>query len=233
MPAKPLTAEQKSDARRLKQVYQARKRELGLTQDILADRCGWKAQSAVSQYLNGKIPLGLDAALIFARELQCSVSDISPSLSQKLRAESPDQNHTLQTSSYVTKDVLKPLSGSRSAPVVVHDLPVITMEAIMLGLQSRLAYWVSDGDYITAGFQAAKGSFVVVDSRIKRQPADIVLAVVDGAILLRRLTGSPGSLQLAPLSGPDPTISVTDAVQIVGVATGSIADMAGRGLLDE
>ncbi|MEF8708268.1 MAG: LexA family transcriptional regulator [Candidatus Accumulibacter propinquus] len=85
MPAQPLTAEQKSDAARLKAIYEAKKGDLGLTQIALAALCGWESQGSVSQYLNGKIPLNIDAAAKLARSLKCSIDDFSPSLAQSLR----------------------------------------------------------------------------------------------------------------------------------------------------
>lgn len=52
----------------------------GLTQAALADDLGFSGQSSVSQYLKGKIPLNVDAALKFAQRFKCSVSDFSPSI---------------------------------------------------------------------------------------------------------------------------------------------------------
>ena len=49
MPAQPLTAEQKSDAARLKAIYEAKKGDLGLTQIALAALCGWESQGYVRQ----------------------------------------------------------------------------------------------------------------------------------------------------------------------------------------
>lgn len=81
MPAKPLTPEQKADADRLKAIF-SKQREL--TQAALADELGFSNQSAVSQYLNGKIPLNVDAAIKFAEKLCCSVSDFSPSIQKEI-----------------------------------------------------------------------------------------------------------------------------------------------------
>lgn len=84
MPAQPLTNEQKADAARLKAIYQSKKAKLGLTQISLAAECGWESQGTVSQYLNGKIPLNLEAALKFSKHLQSEVSEFSPSLANAL-----------------------------------------------------------------------------------------------------------------------------------------------------
>ena len=86
MPAQPLTAAQKEDAARLKAIYEGKKAELHLTQITLAALCGWESQGSVSQYLNGKIPLNVDAAAKLARGLKCSIDDFSPALAQELRA---------------------------------------------------------------------------------------------------------------------------------------------------
>ncbi len=85
MPALPLTPDQQADALRLKNVYESRKAALGITQDSLAAACGWESQGTVSQYMNGKIPLNLDAALKFAVALRCSIEDFSPSLAETLK----------------------------------------------------------------------------------------------------------------------------------------------------
>jgi SOS-response transcriptional repressor LexA len=84
MPALPLSPTQLEDARRLKAIYESKKAELGLTQESLAAACGWESQGSVSQYLNGKIPLNIDAAVKFARELRVSVADFSPELDREL-----------------------------------------------------------------------------------------------------------------------------------------------------
>ena len=84
MPAKPLTEEQKADAARLNAIYKARREnvEPGLTQAVLADDLGFSTQSAVSQYLQGKVPLNVEAAVKFAERLECSVSDFSATMQQ-------------------------------------------------------------------------------------------------------------------------------------------------------
>ncbi|MFP2768070.1 LexA family transcriptional regulator [Oceanisphaera sp. KMM 10153] len=85
MKRRPLSDAEKADAERLKSIYNRRKRELAgsgvrLTQEELASRCGWAGQSAVSQYLNGRVPLNIEAVMKFARELGVEVADISPNL---------------------------------------------------------------------------------------------------------------------------------------------------------
>lgn len=72
------TPEELAISKRLRSVWDAKKKPLGLTQEKAAEAFGWTAQATVSQYLRGVIPLGLDVGLKFARLLQCPPSDINP-----------------------------------------------------------------------------------------------------------------------------------------------------------
>lgn len=84
MPAKPLTADQHDDARRLKTALARAKAERGITQADLAARCGWDSQSTISQYANGRIPLNLEALGALCLHLGVPMSDISPILARRL-----------------------------------------------------------------------------------------------------------------------------------------------------
>ena len=84
MPAKPLTADQHDDARRLRDALSRAKQERGLTQAELAALCGWDSQSTVSQYANGRIPLNIDALGSMCIHLHVPMADISPLLARRL-----------------------------------------------------------------------------------------------------------------------------------------------------
>ena len=84
MPAKPLTPEQRQDAARLRRLFdshQTKLKEAGQphSQLELADQLGF-GQSALAQYLGGKIPLNQDVLLKFATLLSVSPDLISPSI---------------------------------------------------------------------------------------------------------------------------------------------------------
>lgn len=88
MPALPLTPEQLEDAARLKTLFaawQKKQREAGLpsSQEALSDQLGFN-QSALSQYLNGRIPLNIDAATKFANLIGANVADFSHALAGQL-----------------------------------------------------------------------------------------------------------------------------------------------------
>lgn len=74
---------QKAEAAALKAIMKARKQvDATLTQDRIADLCGWSGQSVVSQYATGKIPLNIPALLKFTQVLKCKPEEISPRLAK-------------------------------------------------------------------------------------------------------------------------------------------------------
>lgn len=84
MPAKPLTPEQKEDAARLKAAFRAwqdaqRDKGAPVSQLEAAGRLGF-GQSALSQYLNGLIPLNGPVLAKFAELMSVKPEDISPSI---------------------------------------------------------------------------------------------------------------------------------------------------------
>src|SRR4051812_8076557 len=88
MPAKPLTEAQTKDAVRLKYLFkawQADRKAAGEahSQEHVSDQLGFN-QSALSQYLGGRIPLNAQAAAGFARLLSVDVEEFSPTLAAEI-----------------------------------------------------------------------------------------------------------------------------------------------------
>lgn len=69
----------------LNAIYKAKKRELGVTQELIAIE-GLKAnsQSAASHYLTGRNALNAEAAAVFAKYLQVPIQDFSPRLAKEI-----------------------------------------------------------------------------------------------------------------------------------------------------
>lgn len=65
-------------AERLREIYQAKKGELGLTQEKIGELYGEASQGLISQYMNGRIALGAVATLKFAGILRVTPTDIRP-----------------------------------------------------------------------------------------------------------------------------------------------------------
>lgn len=90
-----LTAEEIDDAKRLAEIFKQRKAEIKadgghLSQESLAHDCGWKGQSAISQYMNARIPLNMEALLKLSSALKVPPEKISPRLTAQL--PKPDAN---------------------------------------------------------------------------------------------------------------------------------------------
>ncbi|WP_053014350.1 MULTISPECIES: helix-turn-helix domain-containing protein [Xenorhabdus] len=79
----PLSDEQIASANRLKAIYEAKKKTLGLSQEVLAEKLGM-GQSAVAQLLNAKNAIGVSHAAKFAEILEITVDDFSPSLAAEI-----------------------------------------------------------------------------------------------------------------------------------------------------
>lgn len=82
---KPITPDRKEECLRLKAIFNAKKKELHLTQEKLAELLGIN-QSSVSHYLNGVNPLNASVAAAFAKILGVSVWDFSPRLAEVIES---------------------------------------------------------------------------------------------------------------------------------------------------
>ncbi len=84
MPAQPLSQTQQSEAAELKRLFlewQRQRKNEGKpsSQEVACEFLGF-GQSALAQYLNGRIPLNVGAGIKFAKMLGVSLGEFSPSL---------------------------------------------------------------------------------------------------------------------------------------------------------
>jgi len=118
-----LTKDELLDAERLKAIWDERSQRLKLTQRSVSKSFGFANQSAVSQYLNARIPLNLETAVKFAKILNTPLEDISPRHATSLfnRAESPtnmDQFGSGSTSGLVPEGCVIHQINSRPHPEI-------------------------------------------------------------------------------------------------------------------
>ena len=83
MSKKPLPLDKKDECLRLKEIFNSKKGELGLTQEKLAHLMNMN-QSSVSHYLNGVNPLNTSVAAAFAKILGVDVSAFSTRLANEI-----------------------------------------------------------------------------------------------------------------------------------------------------
>ena len=103
----PLSAEQLADAKRLSDIYKSRAKASrargdnpALTQTEVGELCGWNSpQSTVSQYMNGKVALNLDALVKLARVLDFEPSEVSPALAAGVRIHASSTGHKVSDAS--------------------------------------------------------------------------------------------------------------------------------------
>lgn len=148
MPAQPLTPEQLEDAARLKKLFlnwQQHQRDAGapVSQESAAEQLGFN-QSALSQYLNGKIPLNVAAATKFSELLGQQISVFSPRLHEQLMgyasAVLPDESAANDSQS------LPP--GARRV-LADDDLDVVEIRKVKLKLRAGVSRYETeplDGD---------------------------------------------------------------------------------------
>lgn len=84
MKKRELSDEQKIENFTLKEIFNRKKAELELKQELLAEKLGI-SQSGLNHYLNGTNLLNAQIASQFARELRISVDDFSERLAEEIR----------------------------------------------------------------------------------------------------------------------------------------------------
>lgn len=78
MANRDLTNDEIEDAKRLRKLWSEKKEELHLSQVKAARELGYSSQSAVSQYINGKVPINFQTAAKFAKLLKTDIQHIAP-----------------------------------------------------------------------------------------------------------------------------------------------------------
>lgn len=75
---RPLTEYEQDCAKRLKSLWLSKKDERGFTQDDMRNFAQWNTQSAVTQYLNGRVPLNYKAIIVFSKFLGIEPKEVDP-----------------------------------------------------------------------------------------------------------------------------------------------------------
>ena len=166
-----ITSTDKENARRLKNLYLAKRKDLELTQHKIADRVGMK-QGAVAQYFNGHIALNYEAVIKFAKVLDVEPWKIDPSLHVVSGAKP-------ETDPEVTVLV------KRCLPI--DDKPTITTVQIRYdGMTKQLhGYEINSDDY--APF-LRQGDVAIVDNSLQPEVGDdVVLELSSGNAVVGEL----------------------------------------------
>ncbi|MFB5948406.1 XRE family transcriptional regulator [Klebsiella pasteurii] len=174
MQKKKLTSEQIADAERLKSIYEAKKKSLGLTMQKIADEMDISL-SALGHYFYGRNSLNTRAVSALAQLLQVDVSDISPSLDKELRQQSRSlqlslSEHQLQERVPVRLQIVIDTESVNTAPLGGYlrldntHLSAFGVQIIGTGLWPRVK----------------SGEFLVVEPGRPCQPGDDVYVLLNG-----------------------------------------------------
>lgn len=226
---KSLTTEQLDDARRLKALYESKKKELGITQYTIADELGI-TQGAVGHYLNGRNALNVDIASGFARLLQVSISDFSKSMAAKVaeQAESLSAETNIRFISEYKPGRRYPVLSSVQAGSWKEACEPYTLKDIDLWLESDAhiqgeAFWLKvEGDSMTAptGISIPDGTFVLFDTGREPINGSLVIAKLSDSneATFKKLIIDGGQKYLKGLNPAWPLIPVNGNCKTIGVA---------------
>ncbi|EPC8314557.1 LexA family protein [Escherichia coli] len=222
MKKKPLTPEQLEDAKRLKSIFNAKKKELGLSQESLAYELG-VTQSAVNQLMAGINAINASHAAQLAKILNVKVGDFSPSLAKSiaemaLAIEEPLTRvpayeypllscvqagaFSMDDISYTAKDAIKWISTTTKA--------------------SDRSFWLEVKGHSMTAPQGGKPSFpegmlILVDPEREISDGDFCVARMNGdEFTFKRFIRDGGKAYLEPLNPRFDMIECNENCQFVG-----------------
>ncbi len=226
-PKKNLTTEQLDDAAKLKALYESKKKELGVTQYTIADELGI-TQGAVGHYLNGRNALNLSVAAAFAKILQVSISDFSPSLDAEAKKMLPHEKSIVQYIGPHKRGKEYPLISWVQAGAWAEAIEPYTINEIDEWYESDAkvcgnAFWLRvDGDSMTAptGLSIPEGTLVLIDTGREAVNGSLVIAKMVDAneATFKKLIIDGGQKYLKGLNPAWPMKEINGNCKIIGVA---------------
>ncbi|OTA17329.1 repressor [Xenorhabdus vietnamensis] len=225
---KKLTVEQLADAARLKELFESKKKQLGISQETLAEEID-KTQSAISHYLNGINALNLEMATYFAQKLGIQIADFSPSLDKQARKlvavlygdNAAFSNHALSHKQYPLLDWVNAGNWCEDLTPKYQTSRIEKVYAASVECSQR-AFWLEvKGDSMVSpnGLSIPQGMIILVDPEIKPAPNNLVVAKLNGEkeLTFKQLITEGYDAFLKPLNSQYNMIPLNSHVHIVGV----------------
>lgn len=213
---KPLPADRKDECLRLKELFNDKKKELGLTQEKLAHALDMN-QSSVSHYLNGVNPLNVPVASAFARILKIEVAQFSERLASQIadiasslpvRDAEEDEGEppistkkVMESLGFITIPHLNVSASMGPGKLPEHQVEVIReitvnfdwlkIQGLAFSSLDKLAIITGDGDSMEGTFR--NGDSLLVDRGITEIRTDaIYVFTLDGDLFIKRLQRMTG-----------------------------------------
>lgn len=219
---KPLTDVQIQDSKRLKEIFNRKKKEIGISQESLADYMGM-SQSGIAQLLNGSNAIGVSHAAGFAKILGVSVEDFSPSLAEDIKKM------------YSAVTATPPLKPQYEYPLItsvqagaLDEIPAHTDRDVKKWIAtakyaSKNSFWLEVTGHSMTAPQGSRPSFpegmlILVDPEEAEsvKAGDFCIAQLDGEVTFKQYQFYAGRPQLEPLNPRYDIIPVRDGFRIIG-----------------
>ncbi|WP_449575974.1 LexA family protein [Lelliottia nimipressuralis] len=224
---KILTPAQVADSQRLKALYEAKKKELGITQQSIADALDI-SQGGVGHYLNGRNALNTAVASVFARLLGVSVADFSPSLAKDISEMSSVASENTSFAGLYSPRSKYPVISKVQAGAWCEAVEPYALKDIDLWLESDAhiqgdAFWLQvDGDSMTApaGLSIPEGTFVLFDTGREAINGSLVIAKLSDSneATFKKLVIDGAQKYLKGLNPQWPLVAINGNCRIIGVA---------------
>ncbi|CNE47498.1 LexA family protein [Yersinia enterocolitica] len=224
MKKKSLTEEQIADARRLKAIFEAKKKSLGLSQESVANQLNF-GQSAVASLLNGVNALNPSNAAALAKILKVSVEEFSPSIAKEIAAMYESLNIDKGLVRRHEYPLLTDVQAGSFSDVGTYterdakDWISTTKKA------SESAFWLEVSGHSMTAPPGSKPSFpegmlILVDPVEEVKPGDFCVAGIygDTEVTFKKFVWEDGKPWLEPLN-PNPryqSIECNDNCRIIG-----------------
>jgi SOS-response transcriptional repressor LexA len=225
---KELTAEQLEDSKRLKALYESRKKAHGVTQQAIADALDI-TQGGVGHYLNGRNALNAKVAAVFARRLHISISDFSPTLAKEASEISLNAEHSNVSDQrpYIPGHRY-PVLSSVQAGSFNEAIEAYSLDDLDLWLESDAniqgnGFWLLvEGDSMTApmGLSIPEGTFVLFDTGREALNGNLVIAKLTDSneATFKKFVIDAGKKFLKGLNPSWPLVPINGNCRIIGVA---------------
>ncbi len=218
-----LTDEDKLKADRLKTVWNEKKKLLGLSQEVAAGKLGFSTQAAISQFLNGKIPLNIENVLKFAELLEVPPETIDPAIASLLhpvRIAERDKNQFKinEVNKYPLYDVEQILRLVKLGYVGHTEQYVTTAHQA-----SERSFWLKVSGHSMTAPQGVKPSFpegvlILVDPTEKVTAGNFCVSALSNydELTFKKYDRDAGESYLVPLNPAYRTLKCDHSVQIIG-----------------
>lgn len=222
MKKKPLTPEQIADASRLKAIFESKKKELGWSQETLAEHIGM-GQSGIAQLLNGSNAIGASHAAKLAKALKVTVEDFSPSIAREIKemnesllGSSPARTHyEYPLFTYVQAGDFSEVGSYTERDAKAH-VPT-TKKA------SEKAFWLEVKGHSMTAPQGVRPSFpegmlILVDPEESVETGDFCVASANGdsEVTFKKYEKDAGVSYLVPLNPAYRTLDCDHSCRIIG-----------------